>query len=57
MDAYRSASFVTDKGDAGGLPLQFSAAGFADNGAFVNVPTVIVAIEQVGKRGIHRLGL
>ena len=49
MDAYRSASFVTDKGDAGGLPLQFSATAFADNGAFINVPAVFVAVEEVGE--------
>ena len=49
VDAYRSASFVTDKGDAGGLPLQFSATGFADNSAFINVPAVFVAIEEVGE--------
>ena len=42
-------SMVTDKGDAGALPLQFSACAWPDNMAFVCVPVVTGPTEKSGK--------
>ena len=38
--AYRDISFITDKGESGSLPYQFSATIFSDNVAYMNIPQV-----------------
>ena len=46
----RSLSMVTDKGDAGALPLQYSAVALPGNVAFVAVPVATGAPENPGGR-------
>ena len=56
LDDFKAYSFVTDKGDAGSLPLQFSASAFSNNRAYLHVPVASSLAAEVCSRGVPERG-